>query len=155
MGLTTQVAKHLREVHFGGNWTWSNMRDTLQDVTWQQAMTKVDDFNTIAILTVHTTYYVKALLDVLQGKPLNAKDELSFNLPVIQSQQDWEQLLEQAWENAEMAAQLIEKLPDSLLLENFEDEKYGNYYRNIQGNIEHMHYHLGQMVLIKKLILQS
>jgi hypothetical protein len=29
-------------------------------------------------------------------------------------------------------------------------EKYGNYYRNIHGIIEHIHYHLGQIVLIEK-----
>jgi hypothetical protein len=30
--------------------------------------------------------------------------------------------------------------------------KYGNYYRNLHGIIEHTHYHLGQIVLIKKLL---
>ncbi|MES2560171.1 MAG: DinB family protein [Bacteroidota bacterium] len=154
MSLTQNIAKHLRDIHFGGNWTVSCMKDALTGLTWEQASTKVYDFNTIAVLTYHTTYYVAALLEVLQGKPLNAKDEYSFNLPPIRSQHDWEQLLDKAWMQAEQAAQLIEKLPDSQLLENFTDEKYGNYYRNIQGNIEHMHYHLGQIVLIKKIVLK-
>lgn len=26
-----QLAKHFREVHFGGNWTTVNMKDTLDD----------------------------------------------------------------------------------------------------------------------------
>ena len=122
--LAKHIAKHLREIHFGGNWTCSNMRDTLTDITWQQALTKVGDFNAIATLTCHTTYYVKALLDVLQGKPLTAKDELSFEVPPFHSQQDWAMLLQEAWDNAEQAALLIEQLPDSLLLEVFTNEKY-------------------------------
>ena len=50
---------------------------------------------------------------------------------------------------------LIEQLQESKLWEDFSENKYGNYYRNICGIIEHIHYHLGQIVLIKKIILQS
>jgi hypothetical protein len=155
MNITKYIAKHLREIYFGGNWTTSNFKDTISDITWQQATQKVYDFNTIATLTFHTTYYVAALLKVLQGGPLDAKDALSFIHPTINTQQDWEQLLNKAWIDAEAAAMLIENMPDIKLHENFTDEKYGNYYRNIHGMIEHMHYHLGQIVLIKKIILQN
>jgi hypothetical protein len=91
-------------------------------------------------------------LNVLQGEPLNAKDEYSFNTPPILSQEDWKNLLDNIWSNAEKAAQLIEQLPESILHEYFTDKKYGSYYRNIHGIVEHMHYHLGQVVLIKKII---
>jgi len=50
---------------------------------------------------------------------------------------------------------LIEQLPESQLWVTFSQEKYGNYYRNLHGIIEHIHYHLGQIVLIKKIILQK
>jgi len=33
--------------------------------------------------------------------------------------------------------------------------KYGNYFRNIVGVIEHIHYHLGQIVLIKKILVSQ
>ena len=38
------------------------------------------------------------------------------------------------------------------LLESFVDEKYGDYQRNIDVMIEHTYYHLGQILIIKKLI---
>ena len=38
------------------------------------------------------------------------------------------------------------------LLESFVDEKYGDYKRNIDVMIEHAYYHLGQILIIKKLI---
>lgn len=50
MSLTTQLAKHLKDVHFGGNWTTSNFKDNLADVNWHQATTLVHSFNTIATL---------------------------------------------------------------------------------------------------------
>lgn len=154
MSLSAQIAKHFREIHFGDNWTSSNLKDNLADVSWQQAVTKVYDFNTIATLVYHTHYFVQAVLKVLQGEALNASDTLSFSHPPIQSQQDWEQFLEKVWADAESFAALVEKLPEHILWEDFSDSKYGNYYRNLHGIIEHTHYHLGQIVLIKKILAQ-
>jgi hypothetical protein len=155
MNLTGQIAKHFREVYFGGNWTSSNLKDNLADVTWQQATTQVYSLNTIATLVYHTNYYVSAVLKVLQGEPLNAHDKYSFDHPPILSQENWKKLLDKTWADAEKFASLIEQLPESKLWEDFSDKKYGNYYRNIHGIIEHNHYHLGQIVLIKKILLQA
>lgn len=155
MNLTAQIAKHFRDVYFGGNWTSVNLKEALANVDWQQATTKVSSFNTIATLVYHMNYYVSAVQNVLQGEPLNAHDKYSFDHPPVLSQEDWEQLLAKTWRNAENFASLIEQLPESQLGETFVEEKYGNYYRNIHGLIEHIHYHLGQIVLIRKLLLQA
>ena len=155
MNVTEQIAKHFREIHFGGNWTSVNLKDNLEDLSWQQATTQVYSFNTIATLVYHMNYYVSAVLKVLQGEALNAKDIYSFDHPPILSQVDWEKLLEKTWADAEKFASLIEQLQETRLWETFSDEKYGNYYRNIHGIIEHCHYHLGQIVLIKKILLQT
>lgn len=81
MNLTAQIAKHFREVHFGGNWTCSNLKDNLADLPWEQAITPIQNLNTIAALVFHVNYYVSAVLKVLQGEQLDAKDEYSFNHP--------------------------------------------------------------------------
>ncbi|POY39045.1 DUF1572 domain-containing protein [Solitalea longa] len=153
MTITTQIAQHFKSVYFGGNWTSVNFKESLADVTWEQATTKIYAFNTIAALVFHTNYYVSAIIEVLQGKPLNAHDKFSFDLAPITSEQDWENLLNKSFTEAERLTKLIEQLPENKLWEPFSDEKYGNYYRNIHGLIEHCHYHLGQIVLIKKIIL--
>jgi uncharacterized damage-inducible protein DinB len=155
MHLTAQIAKHFRDIHFGGNWTSVNLKDSLADVSWQQATTQVHSFNTIAKLTYHVNYYVQEVLKVLQGEPLTASDKFSFDVPLIQSQADWEKLMNKTWAEAEQFASLIEQLPESKLGEVFTDEKYGNYYRNLHGIIEHTHYHLGQIILIKKILLEE
>jgi hypothetical protein len=155
MNLTTQIAKHVRDVHFGGNWTSVTLKETLADVTWQQATAKVHSFNTIAVLVYHMNYYISVVMKVLEGEPLNASDKYSFNLSPIQSQEDWENLLDKTWTDAENFALLVEQLPESKLWEDFSENKYGNYYRNLHGIIEHVHYHLGQIALIKKLLPQA
>lgn len=155
MSLTKQIAKHFREVFFGGNWTSVNLKETLKDITWQQATTQVHSLNTIAALVFHINYYVSAVLKVLQAEALDAHDKFSFNLPPIQSGQDWEKLLDKVFTEAEQFANLIEQLPEHKLWEDFTDKKYGNYYRNLHGIIEHSHYHLGQIVLIKKILAEQ
>ncbi len=154
MTLPEQIAKHFREVHLGGNWTFSNLKEHLEGVTWQQATAQVDGFNSIAALVYHIHYYVHAALDVLEGKPLNAKDTYSFDYPTIDCRKDWEILLNKTRTDAEKFANLVSLLPESKLWETFSEEKYGNYYRNLHGIIEHAHYHLGQIVLLKKLLLR-
>ena len=155
MKTTTQIAKHLREVYFGGNWTASNLKDTLSTVTWQQATTQVYSFNTIAVLVYHIGYYIGGATKVLVNKPLDIKDKYSFDVPTIQSEKEWQQLLEKIWAEAETFINRIEQLPDSILFEDFSDKKYGNYYRNLNGIIEHTHYHLGQIALLKKILLET
>lgn len=149
---STQIAKHLRDVFLGGNWTWSDYKQHLNEITWQEAITKVQSFNTIAILMNHVYFFLHIQIKVLSGGPLEGKDVQSFTHPPIEKQEDWEQILQSTWDAVEKLSLLIEALPDEQLFDDFADSKYGNYYRNLLGIIEHSHYHLGQIVLIKKML---
>lgn len=156
MHTPTHIATLFRGVISGGNWTAVNLKDTLEGVDWKQATAQVPGLqNTIAALVFHINYYVIAATKVLQNAPLDAHDKFSFDLPPIQGPEDWERLLDQTRADAETFAQLTEQLPEEKLGETFVLEKYGNYYRNLHGVIEHTHYHLGQIVLIKKLLAQA
>jgi uncharacterized damage-inducible protein DinB len=155
MNTTKQLAQHFRDVHFGGNWTFVNLKDSLADVTWQEATTKLHDFNTIATLLFHINYYVNPVLKVIQGEPLIASDKYSFDCPPITSNEDWQKLVQKVLDEAELFAQEIEKLDELKLYDVFSEEKYGNYFRNLLGIIEHSHYHLGQITLIKKMLRQK
>lgn len=152
---TKQLSKHFRDVHFGGNWTSVNLKDTLADVNWKQATTKIYDLNTIAVLVFHINYYVSAILKVLQGQPLNAHDKFSFDLPPITTEEEWQELISKALTEAEELALQIENLAEAKLDQDFDNPKYGNYYRNLLGVIEHTHYHLGQISLIKKMVKET
>lgn len=155
MNLSAHIAKHMREVHFGGNWTSSNLKDQLADVTWQEATTQVYTFNTIAVLVFHMNYYVHAVIRVLQGEGLEANDKYSFDLPPLRSEEDWQHLKDKALAEAETLALLIEQMPEEKIWEPVAEEKYGIFYRNLHGIIEHCHYHLGQVALIKKMVRQT
>ena len=152
MHVPAQIATLLRSVYFGGNWTAVNLKDTLAGVDWQQATTRVHSLNTIAALVYHIHYYIQAVSGVLRQEPLTASDKYSFDHPPIQSEEDWQHLLNKVWTETEALTGMIEQLPESRPGEIFANGKYGNYYRNLHGLIEHAHYHLGQIVIIKKML---
>lgn len=155
MNHSAQIAKHFNDAFNGGNWTWVNLKETLKDITWQQATTSVYNCNTIAVLIYHISYYVTVQLKVLKGGSLEGTDKDSFNCPPVQSQEDWERLVDKIWQEVEEYTQLSQQFPDEQLNDIFIMEKYGNWYRNLLGIIEHTHYHMGQIVLLKKILQQD
>ena len=98
MNVSAQIAKHLREVYFGGNWTWVYLKEHLDGLSWEQATTQVAGLNTIARLVYHINYYVEAQIKVLQGGPLESSDKFAFDVPPISTQEEWEALLKRPFE---------------------------------------------------------
>ena len=76
-------------------------------------------------------------------------------MPEIKSKEDWDHLLNEIWTNAENFANHVENLTEEKLEDFFVKEEYGTYRRSIEGVIEHSYYHLGQISLIKKMILKK
>lgn len=151
MTTTRQLAKHFRDVFFGGNWTWVNLKDTLYGITVEQATTEVKNLNSIARLVFHIHYYINPMLRVLNGGTLDGvSDKFSFDLPALESEEEWQAMVNRVLADAELFASAVENLDDSILNEIFADPKYGTYHRNLLGVIEHTHYHLGQISLLKK-----
>lgn len=156
MTKTQFLAARLREVFINGKWIANtNYREQIVSVTWEQAIQKIDNLNTIALLTFHINYYLQGLLIVLNGGGLEIRDKYSFELPEIKTEKDWSKLVNDFLSNSEKFADKVEQLADNILDQPFADEKYGSYLRNIEGVIEHSYYHLGQISLLRKLITQS
>ncbi len=150
------IANRFREVLLNGHWIANtNYKEQLSSVSWNQATQKVGSINTIAALTFHINYYLEGLLQVFNGGSLEISDKYSFDLPQIESETDWNKLVNGFLSNAEKFASEVEKFTDSMLDKPFVDEKYGTYLRNIEGVIEHSYYHLGQISLIRKMITQK
>lgn len=153
MSRSQTIAARLREVLLNGRWIAStNYKEQLSSVNWQQSTIKIAGLNTIAALTFHINYYLDGLLRAFDTGVLDISDRYSFDAPAINSEADWNQLVQALLSNAEKFAVAVEQMEDSLFDQPFIDEKYGTFLRNIEGVIEHSYYHLGQVVLIKKMI---
>lgn len=148
-----QLANRFREVILNGIWIANtNFKDQLENLDYKVATAKFQDLNTISVLAQHIHYYIKGIKNVLLGGDLEIRDKFSFDFPPMESQQQWENFLDNFWKDSEEFAGLIETLPEEKLNADFANEKYGTYIRNLDGMIEHSYYHLGQIVLIKKII---
>ena len=150
---SNQLAIRFRGVILDGKWIANtNYKDQLLKVSWKEATHKIGTLNTIAALAYHINYYIAGVLNVFEGGALEIRDKYSFDLPEIKSEEDWQTLLNRMWTNAEQFASQVEGMSEGQLDASFVEEKYGNYRRNIEGVIEHSYYHLGQILLIRKLL---
>lgn len=153
MGRSQELASRLQEVLLDGRWVANtNCKAQLENLNREEATQQVGNLNTIAALAFHVNYYLAGLIAVFQGGALEIRDKYSFDLPPINSQADWEKLVNEFLANSETFVQEVAQLPDSVLDQPFVDEKYGTYLRNIEGIIEHTYYHLGQISMLKKMI---
>lgn len=153
--MNKDLSNRLRDVLLNGKWIANtNFKEQITSISWEQAIEKVKNLNTIALLTFHVNYYLKGLVNVFEGGNLEIKDKYSFDMPEISSEMDWHNLVNEFVINAEKFISHVEKMDDNLLRQPFIKEEYGSYLRNIEAQIEHSYYHLGQVSLIKKLINQ-
>lgn len=153
MKLSKSIANRLKEVLTEGQWVvGTNFKEQIFDLDWKDAIKKVDTLNSIADITFHIHYYIAGVTKVFEGGPLDIKDKFSFDAPPIESNQDWKDLVNRFCLDSEKFIALVEHMSEEKLFESFVDEKYGNNHRNIDVIIEHTYYHLGQILLIKKLI---
>ncbi|OFZ08708.1 MAG: DUF1572 domain-containing protein [Bacteroidetes bacterium RIFCSPHIGHO2_02_FULL_44_7] len=156
MTRSSALAKRIQEVLLNGTWIANtNWKEQVQAVTWEEAVQSIENLNTIALLTFHVNYYLQGMLQFFDSGNLDIRDKYSFDLPEIQSDEDWKHLVQDFIHNAERFVQSVKQLHDSILDQDFVDEKYGSYLRNLEGVIEHSYYHLGQVSLIRKLIQEK
>lgn len=154
MKVVDAIARQLLEVHFGENWTEAWIRKTLEDITLEEArrLTAASS-NTIASLLYHITFYNNVILVRLQGVDPFIGAANGYDLPSLQDQADWEKLKADNLESARVLAEAIQKVPDEALDQPMlKDKDSSSYFRQLQGVVEHAHYHLGQIVILKNLI---
>ena len=153
MNTSQQIADRFREVILNGRWIANtNFQDQLSKVTWEEATQQVGSLNTIAKLTFHIHYYISGVADFFETGKLEIHDKYSFDMPAIDSDEDWQTLVNKLMTDAERFAKHVEVMSEEQLEAVFVHEKYGNYRRSIEGMTEHSYYHLGQVSLIRKMI---
>jgi hypothetical protein len=150
------LASRIREVFLNGLWIANtNYKEQIQSLNWQQATQKIANLNSIAALIFHINYYLVGLLNAFDNGKLEISDKFSFDSPPINSEEDWNKLVNDFLINSENFASAIEQMDDCKFDQAFIREEYGTYLRNIEGVLEHSYYHLGQISLIKKMMEQN
>lgn len=156
MTSSAKLALRLRELFIDGLWVANtNYRNELTKVDFAQAVKVHANLNSIAALSFHINYYLHGILQFLETGNLSISDKYSFDMPELKGGEDWDSLRTAVLANAEAFATAVEVMEEATLNSHFVKPEYGDYRRNIEVLIEHSWYHLGQIVLIRKLISQA
>lgn len=155
INLNNHIATAITDVFTGNNWTDQNIQNGLADVDFKMAQQKIPfTENTIAKILYHLKYSNEVVLERANGNPVQYdNDALGFAAPEICSEQDWQHLIQKTFFSSEKLAEALRKFPEEKMFEPILPG-FSTAYKTFHGIVEHAHYHLGQIIMIKK-YLQS
>ena len=150
MKISTLVAKHIAEV-VHGNWTDIYLEDVVNGVTYKEAVTVPSGLtNSIAMLVHHIGFYNNVVIERIKGNNPGINDANGFDI-TITNEDEWQKLKATSLDSLKKLATIVAALPDEKLWE-LTPTGTDSFYKTLHGIAEHAHYHLGQIVLIKKLV---
>lgn len=147
-----QRLQKLFEDHYNGNpWLDVSILDTLHDITAKEAATSIKGLNSIWQILKHMMEWRKTNMKRVNGKIVTAPSDNYINEIIDQSERAWNAL------QSDFNAVHIEWLSfikglDVKIFDAVYKANQHTYYEHIQGILQHDAYHLGQIVLIKKLL---
>ena len=148
-----ELAKRFSDVILNNSWVANNSyKNQLTDLPLKVVLFKYQSLHSIATLAQHVHSYIAGILNVFNGGNLDIKDIYSFDFPPIDTIEQWHSFLAVFWTDAAAFTQKLEEMGEDTLNSIFVKKEYGTYHFNINTLIEHSYYHLGQIVLLKKLI---
>ena len=146
------LAQRLKELFLNGRWIANtNYREQLEQTNWTEASRQHANLNSIVKLSYHVWYYLQGINTYFVTGRLEIKDRYSFDVTIIDSEESWNNFKNDFLQQAELFIDTVHAMTDEQLASDFFDPKYGTYRRNIDGMLEHAYYHLGQIVLLRKL----
>jgi len=149
MKRTERIAQHLMDVHNGDNWTSVMVAGEIGDIDWNDAFSPVPfSPNTIASLVRHIAYWNQVVADRGRGITPVIAAHNGFDAPEA-GPAAWEKLKAELFQSAGELADVIRQF-DEAKLEAPVLPGHSSAYKNFQGQVEHVHYHLGQIVMLKK-----
>lgn len=147
-----QRLQKLFEDHYDGNpWLDVTILESIQDISAKEAATKIKDLNSIWQILQHMLEWRITNMKRVKGE-ITASPGNNFIYEISdQSESAWKKL------QSDFAISQKEWL---LFIKDFDVRKFDlvyeanqhTYYEHIQGILQHDAYHLGQIVLIKKIL---
>ncbi len=142
----------LQETATGNNWTGINAHQILNDITAETATKKLNEKHlNIAELTAHLTCWNYVIAKRLDGENQELTKEEDFPTINNLNEESWNDLKQNFIDSFHFLIDKLTEKEDAILDQPmFEGSSLS--YRNLHGQISHLHYHLGQIMLLKKLL---
>lgn len=147
-----RITKLLDDIYGGSPWIDVNLLDTLKNLTAEQAARKVaPQWNTIWEIINHLINWRLNVLQRIQDKTIASPADNYF-APVREvSDEAWLNTLDKLEDSQEQWRLALKKFKKKDLEKNYPANDM-SYYDHIQGIVQHDAYHLGQIVLLAKVI---
>jgi uncharacterized damage-inducible protein DinB len=152
MSESKRISNLYQSIYNGNPWLEVNLTNTLENVTAEQAYRKINpNLNTIWEIVNHLIQWRRNILRRVEGEVVTAPDHNYF-VPVLDpSEAAWEQSLQNLAKSQESWNVFFEDFNDTDLEKIYVNNEH-SYYEHIHGIIQHDVYHLGQIVILKKLL---
>ncbi|QSB28377.1 DinB family protein [Flavobacterium sp. CLA17] len=152
MSENKRISNLYQSIYNGNPWLEVTLSHTLENVTAEQAYRKVNpNLNTIWEIVNHLIQWRRNILRRVEGETVVTPDHNYF-VPILDSSEAaWEQSLQSLAKSQELWNAFFEDFNDSDLEKIYVDNNH-TYYEHIHGIIQHDVYHLGQIVILKKLL---
>lgn len=151
---TQRIAEQLRLALQGDSWAGVCVKAVLDGISAEQAAARpLAQAHTIWELALHIEVYLTAALEPVAGKPLPHiyKTAEDWRTPPDTSPPAWQQTVAQLLRSGNVLADAIERLDPARLTHTVPNRDYDLYYL-LHGVVQHTLYHLGQIVMVKKVL---
>ena len=152
MSESKRVSNLYQSIYNGNPWLEVTLANTLENVTAEQAYRKINpNLNTIWEIVNHLIQWRRNILRRVQGEIITTPNHNYF-VPILDSSEaSWEQSLQSLAKSQEMWNACLSDFNDADF-EKIDQNNNHNFYEDIHGIIQHDVYHLGQIVILKKLL---
>ena len=152
MSESIRISNLYQSIYNGNPWLEVTLAHTLENVTAEQANRKINpNLNTIWEIVNHLIQWRRNILRRVEGETVLTPDHNYF-VPILDpSEAAWEQSLQSLAKSQELWNAFFESFDDSDLAKIYVNNGH-TFYEHIHGIIQHDVYHLGQIVILKKLL---
>jgi uncharacterized damage-inducible protein DinB len=141
------IASTLKRTFEKNAWHGPAVKEVLETITNEQALSRVGNSHTVVELIAHMTAWRIFVVKKLEGdQDYKVTDEMNF--PVTT---DLQKAISDLEESQSKLLATLDRFPENKLHDIVPHNSYHyTYYTLLHGIIHHDLYHLGQIVLIKK-----
>ena len=152
MSESIRISNLYQSIYNGNPWLEVTLAHTLENVTAEQAYRKINpNLNTIWEIVNHLIQWRRNILRRVEGETVLTPDHNYF-VPILDpSEAAWEQSLQSLAKSQELWNAFFESFDDADLAKIYVNNGH-TFYEHIHGIIQHDVYHLGQIVILKKLL---
>jgi uncharacterized damage-inducible protein DinB len=129
-----------------------NLLGTLKKISAQQASKKISpNWNSIWEITNHIISWRENVLERVQGRVLQTPADNYFSEIRETTEKDWKETLKKLEDSQQQWLQVLKEFNEDNFSKIYPNNQM-TYYEHIHGILQHDAYHLGQIVLLAKVV---